>query len=89
MSCVWDRTQSIFIDLKRESDFFSPFASMLQMAVSSPSVFMFFLQYLFKLLVLQLKMSHGSLIPGNSFHSTLALAPFFLSLGGDAAGFRA
>lgn len=43
----------------------------------------------FKQHVLQLKMSHGSLIPGNSFHPILALAPFFISLGWDAAGFRA
>lgn len=82
-----DRTQSIFKDLKLESDFF-PFASMLQMTVSSPSVFMLFLWYLFKQHVLQLKMSRGSLIRGNSFHPILALTTFFTNLGGDAAAFR-
>lgn len=79
---------SLFKDLKLESDFFS-FATMLQMAVSSPSVFMLFLQYLFKQHVLQLKMSHGSFIPGNSFYPTLALARFFISFGWAAAGCRA
>lgn len=53
---------------------------MLPTAVSSPSVFMLFLQYLFKQHILKLKMSHGSLIPGNSFHPILALASFSLVL---------
>lgn len=66
-----------------------PFATMLQMTVSLPSVFMLFLQYLFKQHVLQLKMSHGSLIPGNSFYPVLALASFFISFGWAADGFRA
>lgn len=43
--CVTERNM-FFKDLKLESDFFFPFATMLQMAVSSPSVFMLFLQYL-------------------------------------------
>lgn len=79
ISCVCDRTKSIFKN-KTWKCFFSPFATMLQTAVSSPSVFMLFLQYLFKQHILKLKMSHGSLIPGNSFHPILALAPFSLVL---------
>lgn len=58
------------------------------MAVSSPSVFMLFRQYLFKQHILQLKMSCGNLILGNSFPPILSLAPFFINLGWDA-GFKA
>lgn len=59
-----------------------------QMAFSSPSVFMLFRQYLFKQHILQLKMSCGNLILGNSFPPILSLAPLFINLGWDA-GFRA
>lgn len=86
--CVWGRAQSVFKELKLESDF-SLLCYYATNDSSSPSVFLLFLQYLFKLHALQLKMSRGSFIPGDSFHPLLALAPFLIRFRWAAAGFRA
>lgn len=86
--CVCDRAQSMFKELKLESDF-SLLCYSATNGSSPPPVFLLFLQDLFKQHALQLTMSPGSFIPGDSFHPPLALAPFLVGFRWAAAGSRA
>lgn len=86
--CVCDRAQSMFKELKLESDF-SLLCYSATNGSSPPPVFLLFLQDLFKQHALRLTMSPGSFIPGDSFHPPLALAPFLVGFRWAAAGSRA
>lgn len=73
--CVTERSM-FFKDLKLESDFFFfPFATIATNGIFFTICVHALSSVSFKQHILQLKMSHGSLIPGNSSHPILALAP--------------
>lgn len=83
--CNW--AQSIFKDLKLEIDF-SSFATVPQMAVSAPSVFMLLSSVSFQATCFATKNELWQFNSQQLISPILSLAPFFISLGWDA-GFRA